>query len=78
MVLSETRRRAGLTLLRVLRGGLWLCTCLGGLWPGGTRWSRLPLVPGPGTGEPRRGNETRAGDLETPGYVDCAVSFVGS
>ena len=30
MVLSETRREAGLTLLRVLRGGLPLGECLGG------------------------------------------------
>ena len=29
MVLSETRHVAGLTLLRVLRGRLWLATCLG-------------------------------------------------
>ena len=32
MVLSETQPLwAGLTLFRVLRKGLWLCECLGGL-----------------------------------------------
>ena len=34
MVLSETRREAGLALLRVLRGGLQLGECLGRLGPG--------------------------------------------
>ena len=57
---------AGLTLLRVLRGGLPLGECLGGLPAGRTTCSRLPLaplVPDPGATarEPSRTVASRTG-----------------
>ena len=74
MVLSETRRVAGLTLFRVLRGGLGLGSCLGVTVAGRTTLSRLPLAPMSENLELRRGN-SGPHRLEAPGYVACSVSL---
>jgi len=55
MVLSETRaRRRGLTLVLVIRGGLWLGECRGGLQARRTDLLRLPLEPSARIGVERR------------------------
>ena len=56
MVLSETRaRRRGLTLVLVIRGGLWLGECLGDLPARPTSLLRLPLEPSARIGVEHRG-----------------------
>jgi hypothetical protein len=59
MVLSETRHTAGLTLLRVLREGLWLDTCLGVTMAGRNALAETASRTVVRNLEPRRGNVTR-------------------
>ena len=78
MVLSETRPKAGLTLLRVLRGSLQLGECLGETEAGPTTCLRLPPAPSSGdSGALARGpSRTRRSNL--PRYCACRVNWVGS
>jgi hypothetical protein len=66
MVLSETRPEAGLTLLRVLRGGLGLGECLGGT---ASRANDL-LETAPRTGVRGFGSHWR-GDRPAPGHSNA-------
>jgi len=78
MVLSETRPRAGLTLLRVLRGGLGLSECLGVTGAGrNVHDETVPRTVVRESGAAARETSPKPG-LEAPGYVTRIVSFVGS
>lgn len=80
MVLSETHAsQRGLTLIRVMRGGLWLAECLGRLTAGLELWTETSL-------DPSSRIRWRA-SCESPSlvaviaserYVACSFSFVAS
>ena len=80
MVLSETRlSKPAVTLTRVLRGGLGLGECLGGLWPG--RRKRRDFPPHPVSrieGAAARGPHPHRRLLESGRYCACIVNRAGS
>ncbi len=80
MVLSETHAsRHGLTLIRVMRGGLWLGECLGRLMAGLKLWTETSLDP---TSRIRRRAPCESPSLvavaASERYVACTFSFVAS
>ena len=79
-VLSEARAwRRGLSLIRVLRGRLWLGECLGRLTAGLKLWSETPLDPASRIhGEPRASHPHSTLVAASERYVACIFSFVAS
>jgi hypothetical protein len=80
MVLSETHAsQRGLTLIRVMRGGLWLGECLGRLKAGQKLWPETSLDPASRLhGKPRVSHPHPALVPASERYVACIFSFVAS
>lgn len=79
MVLFETQHTAGLTLFQVLRGGLWLDSCLGmTMCRANVSIETAPHTCVQELQERSKHNVTHARDLEFLAYVPCTLSFVGS